>query len=935
MLSQTASGATFTADFNSGAAPAGMTVYEPAKIVATGGVGGSGYLSLTDAIGSQQGSAVIEEFNGGQPIGGFTARMKLQISGGGNQPADGFSFNYGTDIADGTFGEEGTGTGLIVSLDTYDNGGGEAPALDVSYGGTQIAHTKFAGVTTLTIPPIIDPATGQPATFQTGTNFLDMIIDLKPNGTLNVVYKGIVVYTNLVLPGYTAVAGRFGLGARTGGAVETHWVDDLNITTVAPATGAPTVLQQPASATVDERGTVTFSVVPNGEPPFTFQWSRNGVAIQDATSSTLTITNAAFTDNNARYKVNLSNASGNVDSAEAVLTVRADTLRPTVSGVIASDNFTNITVTFSEPVTAASAGNRANYTLSGGATVSAVEVIGDRSVRLTTSRLTAGTDYTLSIAGVQDTAATPNALAANTTATVATPIAMRGGLKFEAFRGITGTAVQMLLDDPKYQANTPDVVAFVTNFSSRVVFPDGPNNDYGGRISGWIVPPETAQYEFFVRSDDASQLFLSTDDTAANAALIAEETGCCGPFEEPGAPETSLPQSLVSGRRYYIMGLWKEGGGGDYLDVAWRKVGDTTSPRALTYIPGSVLETFAPANTFTPPTVAISSPANNSSVAVGSPLTLTATASAATGKTITRVEFFELGQSRGAATASPYTLTLQNLSEDVHVFTARATDSAGMVTESAPVSISVGTPVRKVTLLAINASTIWKYDRSGQDLGEEWRQINYNDAAWPQGPALIADETTTTVEPIRTAISRLTDDGTYIKTFYFRGTFNWTDPIDPAGKLQLRHVVDDGAVIYLNGKEIHRFNIAADAVVDATTDASGHENAYEGPYDIPITNLVAGKNVLAVEVHQSGGSSSDMVFGAELTATVPVGTPPGGQPMLTITRNASGLQVSWTEGGTLQSSDTVTGGWADVPGASPQSITIAPGSRAKFYRVRK
>ena len=926
-------GASFTANFNDGATPAGMTIYDPAKVVATGGVAGTGFLSLTDAIGSQQGSAVIDDFSGGQPIGGFTARMKVQISGGGNQPADGFSFSFGEDIADGPFGEEGSGTGLIVSLDTYDNGAGEAPALDVSYGGTQVAHTKWAGVTALTLPPVIDPATGLPASLQTGTNFADLLIDLHPNGTLDVVYKGIVVYTNLFIPGYEPKAGRFGLGGRTGGSVETHWVDDINITTVAPITGAPTVVQAPASQTVAERGTVTFSVVPNGAPPFTFIWYRNGSVITDATGSSYTITNVSFGENTARFKVNVANASGNVDSAEAVLTVTPDTVLPTVSGVLASDNFTNITVTFSEPVAAASAGRRENYTLSGGATVTGAELVGNSSVRLTTSPLTAGTEYTLSITGVQDTAATPNAVAANTSVAIATPQSTRGGLKFEVFNGITGTAVQGLLDDPKYQANTPDQVAYVTAFTSRLVFPDASHENYGGRISGWLVPAESGDYEFFLRSDDNSQLFLSTDATPANAAMIAEETGCCGPFEEPGAPETSLPQTLVANQRYYIMGLWKEGGGGDYLDVAWRKVGNTNSPRTLSYIPGTVLETFAPPNTLTPPTVSISSPANNSAVPAGSSITLTATASAAPGKTVTRVEYFELGQTRGSSTTSPYSVTLENLSEDVHVFTARVTDSAGMFTESAPVSVSVGTPVRKISLLAINTNTFWRYDRSGLDLGEEWRAINYNDSAWPQGLALIADETTTTVEPIRTAISRLTDDGTYIKTFYFRGSFNWTDPIDPAGKLQLRHVVDDGAVIYLNGNEIHRFGIAADVIVDATTDTAGHENAYEGPFDISITNLVSGKNVLAIEVHQAGGSSSDMVFGAELTAVVPLGD--SGQPSMTVRRVGTGVEISWTAGGTLQSADTVRGTWADLPGGSPQTVTPPAGSGTKFYRVRK
>ncbi|MDO8632897.1 MAG: beta galactosidase jelly roll domain-containing protein, partial [Phycisphaerales bacterium] len=178
--------------------------------------------------------------------------------------------------------------------------------------------------------------------------------------------------------------------------------------------------------------------------------------------------------------------------------------------------------------------------------------------------------------------------------------------------------------------------------------------------------------------------------------------------------------------------------------------------------------------------------------------------------------------------------------------------------------------MEKVTLLAIDDKTVWRYDRSGQDLGTAWREKSFDDSQWPQGKALIADEGTTTVEPIRTAISRFNDAGEYVRTFFFRGRFNFSSAVSAGIKLQLRHVVDDGAVFYLNGTEIQRFGIGAGVDVDYLTDASGHENAYEGPIDIPPALLVPGENVLAVEVHQSGGSSSDMVFGAELVASVPV-----------------------------------------------------------------
>lgn len=165
------------------------------------------------------------------------------------------------------------------------------------------------------------------------------------------------------------------------------------------------------------------------------------------------------------------------------------------------------------------------------------------------------------------------------------------------------------------------------------------------------------------------------------------------------------------------------------------------------------------------------------------------------------------------------------------------------------------------TLVAIDDNTMWRYDRSGQDLGTAWKEKGFNDSAWPQGAALLGEESTT-VDTMRTPFSRYTDDGTYITTFYFRTHFNYTGAA--GAKLRLTHVVDDGAVFYLNGVEVHRFGLAAGAKFDATTYFNGHENAVEGPFDIPASSLVSGDNVLAAEVHQSDTGSSDIVFGASL-----------------------------------------------------------------------
>jgi len=239
---------------------------------------------------------------------------------------------------------------------------------------------------------------------------------------------------------------------------------------------------------------------------------------------------------------------------------------------------------------------------------------------------------------------------------------------------------------------------------------------------------------------------------------------------------------------------------------------------------------------------------------------------------------------------------------------------------------------KQLDVVKIDDKTTWKYDRSGQNLGTDWRLKTFNDSAWPSGKALIADETTTTVEPIRTPISRFNDASEYVKTFYFRTTFVLPIASTAGAKLKLRHAVDDGAIFYLNGKEIHRFGITADPV-DYLSDAAGHENAWEGPFDIPITSLLPGDNLIAAEVHQSGGSSSDMVFGAELSAIVLVQDLGGSAPAPTLSiKGGAAPTITFT--GTLQRASTLNGAYTDVSGAT-SPYTVPVGEAASFYRTRQ
>jgi len=90
---------------------------------------------------------------------------------------------------------------------------------------------------------------------------------------------------------------------------------------------APFIVTQPQAQAVNAGSSATFSLVFDGQAPFTFQWFRDGVAISGATDSTYTLPTAQITDNGAQFSVRISNALGNITSAGAALAVEGTGLR--------------------------------------------------------------------------------------------------------------------------------------------------------------------------------------------------------------------------------------------------------------------------------------------------------------------------------------------------------------------------------------------------------------------------------------------------------------------------------------------------------------------------------------------------------------------------------------------------------------------------------
>jgi len=173
-----------------------------------------------------------------------------------------------------------------------------------------------------------------------------------------------------------------------------------------------------------------------------------------------------------------------------------------------------------------------------------------------------------------------------------------------------------------------------------------------------------------------------------------------------------------------------------------------------------------------------------------------------------------------------------------------------------------GGHAKSADLITLN-DTEWKYNASGDNLGTTWRKTDYDDSAWPSGKAYLGRATARQKYKMATTLKMGPT------TFYFRKAFDF-DPPAGGGELQLNFLVDDGAVFYLNGKQLHRVNMKERGSIRFTTRALStvRDAELSGPIILPGKLLKQGKNVLAVEVHQYSTNDRDLAFGVSMGATV-------------------------------------------------------------------
>jgi chitodextrinase len=148
-----------------------------------------------------------------------------------------------------------------------------------------------------------------------------------------------------------------------------------------------------------------------------------------------------------------------------------------------------------------------------------------------------------------------------------------GSVTMEMWTGVSGRAVSNI----PVNSTTNKTTSTLTSLESTAS-----GDNYGVRIRGYIVPSTTADYYFYIASDDNGEFWLSSDDQPSNkgTAPIAKVTDWTNSreWQKSGlaANQKSAVKRLQAGSRYYFEALMKEEGGGDNLAIGWTTATNNT-----------------------------------------------------------------------------------------------------------------------------------------------------------------------------------------------------------------------------------------------------------------------------------------------------------------------------------------------------------------------
>lgn len=718
----------------------------------------------------------------------------------------------------------------------------------------------------------------------------------------------------------------------------------------APATVSFTT--QPQSTTVTEGKSATLTVAATTTSAYGisgYQWKKNGVAIPGATSSSYTIPVQALSDTGAKYTVDvLAAGAGAVSSAQATITVVADTTPPVLVSAGSLKNFTGaneIGLLFDENLNGSTTTALSNYTIDGGATITGARYVTNSSglnsfqqgVILTVSNLTPGNTYHVTAKGVADVK--NNAIA---TAQSATFVASNfnwisigdtvNGVKNEAIA--VGTNGFNVVNGGNAFWNTTDDITMVYESISGD-FDKKAQVEWSDPSSNWARAGISAREDLNngQATTDASganpasryQMVISDpmtkfDGTAANDAYETNRRRNTGGATDSasGGGTVTYPNSWVRLKRVgQIISMFYSSDGNTWRSLGGTDFGDDT-----------VSDTPLPASLFVGPTVGV----ENGNITGQGGTTNQQGAFAARFRNYGDVsqkargtQAYSIGLNFGANEGGS-TLSGNDVAGVDKVAQAHWNNLFGNTTSGAPATNTIvaekgSTTVNTPVTVEFDSPNTWA---SQGPRGEQNNPMTGNDQILLTGYLDTGGATTTQVK-IGSIPTDLTSAGYDVVVYALGGVgarggaYRITDSTGavladyvraqgPNNPTNLVRAVPDGTN-YAVGNYIVFTNIKSSSIiVEATTDNS---LGFSGTPRAPIN---------AIQLVSPSGLAGGGGGGGGTNA------PP------TLSISGSGANISVTFQGTLQASDVVTGPYTPVAGAtSPYPVTNS--GKARFFRA--
>ena len=139
-----------------------------------------------------------------------------------------------------------------------------------------------------------------------------------------------------------------------------------------------------------------------------------------------------------------------------------------------------------------------------------------------------------------------------------------GVLLEEIWENVNGSDNASISGSKKFKSQKPDRTSYLLSANSK----DGIGDNYIRRLHGYLLPPISGNYIFWIYSDDYSSLRINSNGMNPKGAKeILNVTQAMGKAWDSNKKSTEI--KLTAGQKYHFEVLHKEGNGGDFVAVGW------------------------------------------------------------------------------------------------------------------------------------------------------------------------------------------------------------------------------------------------------------------------------------------------------------------------------------------------------------------------------